>query len=138
MKKLIQHLPEIKSNNPNKKKRAKNLLTNIKLLLFISREKLNQFFELISDEFEDSFPKFIKYYRSNFFTKYPLKYLDWNYDIKNTLDPVDINHYFFTNNICESTNLTLNHNYKGVCKTLLSFEGAINPFSKYYLSCYII
>ena len=105
MKKLIQHLPEIKSNNPNKKKRARNLLTNIKLLLFISREKVNQFLELISDKFEDSFPKFIKYYRSNFFTKYPLKYLDWNYDIKNILDPVDINHYFFTNNIGESTNL---------------------------------
>ena len=94
MKKLIQHLPEIKNSNPNIKKKAKYLLTNIKLLLFISREKVNKFFDLISDEFKDSFPKFIKYYRRNFFDEYLLKYLDWNYDIKNTLDPVDINQTF--------------------------------------------
>ena len=51
---------------------------------------------------------------------------------KNILDPVDINHYFFTNNICESSNRTLNHNYKGVCKTLFSFEGAIKKLILLY------
>ena len=126
IKKLIQHLPEIKSKNPETKKKAKNLLTNIKILLFISREKVKKFFDLIRNNYKATFPKFIKYFHMNFFKKYPLKYLDWNYDIKNTLDAVDINHYFFTNNICESTNRTLNNNYKGVCKTLLSFESAIN------------
>ena len=82
-------------------------------------------FDLISDEFKDCFPKFKKYYLRNFFTKYPLTNLDWNNDLKNTLDQLDINNYFFTNNICESTYRTLNHNYKDACKTLISFEGAI-------------
>ena len=45
--------------------------------------------------------------------------------ITNNLNPIEINLYFFTNNICESTNRTLNMNYKGACKSLLGFENAI-------------
>ena len=36
-----------------------------------------------------------------------MKKMEWNYDVeRNNL--IDINHYFFTNNIFESTNRTLN------------------------------
>ena len=34
--------------------------------------------------------------------------MDWNYDIHNNLTPVNIDHYFFTNNVSANINRTLN------------------------------
>ena len=61
-----------------------------------------------------------------------MKYFDWNYDIKNDLNPLDINHYFFTSDICQSTNRNLNMYYNGACKTILSLECAIKKLITLY------
>ena len=100
-------------------------------MLFLKRNEVHNYFNKIKDKFQNDFPKFIKYFEYNFFKKYPMKELDWNYDVeRNNL--IDLNHYFFTNNICESTNRTLNMNYKGACKSILSFENAILSLIKLY------
>ena len=97
----------------------------MKILLFIESSKITLFWDLITNKFNFLFPKFIKYFKVIFIEKYPLKTFIWNYDIKNDSNSEDINNYFFTNNICESSNRTLNMNYKGSCKTLMAFENAI-------------
>ena len=56
------------------------------------------------------FPKFIKYIKANYFEKFPFKNFIWNYDIKSDFNSDEFNNYFFTNNICESSNRTLNMN----------------------------
>ena len=131
MKKFVQHLPELRSKNKILKNKAKDLLINIKLLVFIKKSDAKYFFDKIYDKYNRTFPKFTKYFKNNFFNKYPLKDLDWNYDVNNE-NIIDINHYFFTNNICESTNRTLNMNYKGACKSILSFEIAVKNLIKLY------
>ena len=44
LKKFIQHLPQIRSNNLNEKNNAKNLLSNMKILLF--KKEIKKYFEL--------------------------------------------------------------------------------------------
>ena len=125
LKRLVQHLPQLRDKNKDIKAKAKTLFANMKILLFIKRENVHSFFKLIENKYKKIFPKIINYFIDNYFKKYPLNKLDWNYDISNNLNPIDINHYFFTNNICESTNRTLNMNYQGVHKSLYAFENAI-------------
>ena len=118
IKRIIQHLPEIRNKNKIKKEHAKNLLNNIKILIFIKKSNIMEYYKLMENKYKTEFPAFFKYFKKNHFQKYPLKELDWNYDINDDLNPIDIKQYFFSNNICESTNPTLNMNYKGSCKTL--------------------
>jgi len=125
IKRLVQHLPQLKNKNQKLKDNAQNLLDNINILMFIKRENIYAQFNLIKHQYQSNFPKFIKYFKRNYFEKYPLYHLDLDYDISNNLNPIVINHYFFTNNICDTTNKALNMNYKGACKTLLALENAI-------------
>ena len=99
----------------------------MKILLFIERSKITLFWDLIKNKYNNIFPKFVKYFKANYFEKFPFKNFIWNYDIKSDFNSEDFNNYFFTNNICESSNRTINMNYKGSCKTLLSFE-CVKPF----------
>ena len=132
IKKFIQHLPEIRKKDKEIKKKAKNLLNNMKILLFLKRENVLKFYQMISDKYISLFPKFFKYFNNYYLKKYPFKYMDWNYDIHNNLYPINIDHYFFTNNVCESINRTLNKYYKGACKSLLAFENAILKLIQLY------
>ena len=47
MKRLVQHLPELSSKIKEIKFKAKNLLCNIRLLIFIKRECVYSFFDKI-------------------------------------------------------------------------------------------
>ena len=103
-----------------------------KILLFLNKSKLKYFFELIKAKYETDFPAFIKYFYINYFKKYPLNDLCWNYDLNFIFESNSIDDFFLTNNICESTNRLLNMNYYGVCKSLQNFEEAIKSLIKLY------
>ena len=125
VKRIIKHLPQLKNKNESIKNKAKDLFSNVKLLLFLNVNKLKEFFQLIINKYEKDFPKFIKYFYTNFFKRYPLNDLCWNYDLNFIFEENSIDDFFLTNNICESTNRLLNMNYKGVCKSVKNFEDAI-------------
>lgn len=80
-KKINKILPQIRSKNRNKKKLAKNLLTNMKILLFMNKNKIKSFFGLIQKKYEKEFSSFIKYFYTNYFNKYPINEINWNYDL---------------------------------------------------------
>ena len=102
-----------------------NLLANIKILLYLNKNKVKDFFQMIQTYYEKEFPTFIKYFYYNFFKKYPLNDLCWVYDLNFIFENNNLDNFFLTNNICESTNRMLNMNYKGVCKSTKNFEDAI-------------
>ena len=132
IKRIIKHIPEIKCKDKIKKKKALNLLANIKILLYLNKNKIKDFFNIIKNYYEKEFPSFIKYFYYNFFKKYPLNDLCWVYDLNFIFENNNLDNFFLTNNICESTNRLLNMNYKGVCKSTKNFEDAINSLIDIY------
>ena len=106
------------------KRNSKNLLFNIKLLLFIDNEKVDDFFQMIKNKYYNSNENFFKYFENNYMNNHILKNREWNYFnfIKNESD---INKYFFTNNVCESLNRTLNSFYKYSKKNFYNFQLSI-------------
>jgi hypothetical protein len=76
---------------------------------------------------------FFKYYQKQYIRN---KYFDiskWNYNtlIENKLDNQIL---FYTNNIVESYNRTLNKKYIGYCKTIFNFKNAIKDVIYLYNS----
>ena len=125
VKRIMKHIPQLKNKNENINSKAKDLFSNVKILLFLNKNKVKEFFQLIINKYEKDFPKFIKYFYTNFFKRYPLNDLCWNYDLNYIFEDNSLDDFFLTNNICESTNRLLNMNYKGVCKSVKNFEDAI-------------
>ena len=78
------------------------------------------------------FPKFIKYFYKNFFISFPLNKMIWLYDQYNFLLYEDVNLLFFTNNIVESCNRTLNNHYIGNIKSFQNFKNSINDLVEIY------
>ena len=81
MKRIIKHLPQINNKKETIQKKAKDLFSNIKILLFLNKNNVKEYFQLIIKKYEPDFPKFIKYFYTNFFKRYPLNDLCWNYDL---------------------------------------------------------
>ena len=126
IKRIILHLKELKSKNKELKRKAKNLLSNIKLLLFVNKDDIEDFFIEIKKVYFSTFKKFIKYFYKNFFIRYPFNNKQWNYNVAINNNIFDIDYLFLTNNIVESTNRTLNINYIGSCKSFNNFEYSIH------------
>ena len=61
IKRCVLHLPELKSKNKYLKNKAQDMLSNIKMLLFIDINSVDSFFEKIKHKYNSSVPKFIKY-----------------------------------------------------------------------------
>ena len=93
IRRLVIHLPQIRSKNKESKELAKNLLADMKILLFLPQRDIYQFFDLIKNRYYEIFPKFIKYFYKNFFMEFPLNRLYWNYYYTN-LSYDDNGHYF--------------------------------------------
>ena len=110
IRRLVIHLPEIRSKNIEKKEQAKNLLSNKKSLLFIPQTDIINYFELIREKYYSIFPKFNKYFYKNFFIAFPMNKLLWNYYYLNSIYN-DNQLLFLTNNVVESCNRTLNSFY---------------------------
>ena len=113
------------------KRNSKNLLFNIKLLLFIDNEKVDDFFQMIKNKYYNSNENFFKYFENNYMNNHILKNREWNYFnfIKNESD---INKYFFTNNVCESLNRTLNSFYKYSKKNFYNFQLSFQKLIEHY------
>ena len=123
---ISKKIPNLKSKNKSEKTFALDLLSNIKLLCFMPNNKIKNFYQLIKQKYLNSFKEFFKYFdkyyiNSNFFT------IDiWNYNkvILNHINDRD-SIIFFTNNICESFNRSINKKYIGYCKTMFIFKRCI-------------
>ena len=120
----IKKLPEIRSKNKTIKEYAKDCLANIRLLCFVDHEKINNFYKDIKDKYRTKFPKYFKYFDANYMNENSRFKKIWNYNdaFSNNMD----NHIlFYTNNICESMNRTINMKFIGGCKTFFNFKNCI-------------
>ena len=131
IRRLVIHLPQIRSKNKEIKESAKNLLANMKILLFLPHTDIQKFFDLIKLKYYDSFPKFIKYFYKYFFKEFPLNKLYWNYYYANLASEGN-DTLFFTNNVVESSNRTINKLFIGAIKNVSLFEYTINQFINLY------
>ena len=50
IKKFIQHFPEIRKKDIENKNKIKNVLNNMKILLFIKREDVLEYYQMINDK----------------------------------------------------------------------------------------
>ena len=98
--------------------------SNIKLLSFISYAKIDFFYKLIKNKYNKSYFNFFIYFEKYYLSFKKFSKEIWNYNniIFNNLNN---NIIFFTNNICESFNRTLNKKYIGYCKTMYNFKKSI-------------
>ena len=91
----------------------------------MNKNKIKSFFGLIQKKYEKEFSSFIKYFYTNYFKKYPFNELNWNYDLNFIFENNNVEEFFLTNNICESSNRLLNMNYKGAVKSIKNFQEAV-------------
>ena len=131
IRRLIIHLKDLKSNNKVIKRNAKNLLFNMKLLLFIEDDKIDEFIELIKDKYYSAYKKFIDYFEKTYMINKPFKDRQWNY-YNYISNEDDTRNYFFTNNVCESLNRTINSFFKYSRKTFYNFELCIKKIIEFY------
>ena len=71
------------------------LLNNKKILIFIKKSNIREYYKLIENEYKTEIPAFFKYFKKNYFEKYSLKELDWNYDNNDDINHICIKQFFF-------------------------------------------
>ena len=125
---MVIHLPQLRSKNKENKELAKNLLSNMKIL----HSDIKVFFDLIRKIYYEIFPKSIKNFYKNFVIGFPLNKLYWNYYYYANFSFDDNDTLFFTNNVVESSNRTLNKLFIGSIKTVSLFEYIINQIINLY------
>lgn len=107
------------------------MLSNFKLLCFVSLNKIEELLNMIKEKYNNTFPNFINYFEKYYLKKKLFNNKCWNYN-KLINNDIDIEKKFFTNNFVESCNRTLNMHYVGGTKTFLHFEKAINDIIEIY------
>ena len=111
-------------NKKNYQNLYDDLLCNMRLISFININQIHNFFLKVKDKYKLNFTKFFDYFEKNYLKKKQFNNMEWNCNYI-------INHYnnniiiFFTNNIVESTNRTINVHYGGNVKSFLSFKNFI-------------
>ena len=131
IRRLIIHLKNLRSKNKVLQRAAKNILFNMKILLFIDNSEIDSFFSLIKNKYYNSNKKFFHYFEKNYMKNKPYNDRNWNY-YNYLKDNMDSNSYFFTNNACESINRTINSFYKYSQKTFMNFELCIKRIIDLY------
>lgn len=71
IRRFIIHIKNLRSRNKVLKRNAKNLLFNMKILLFINSEKIDKFFELIKKKYYEGFKRFIDYFEKTYMNNNP-------------------------------------------------------------------
>ena len=124
MQNVIRHFKEIKRKNKTIKDLAKDCLANIRMLAFIPYNKINSFYNELKNKYRVKFPALFKYIDKNYINENSIYSNIWNYN--QNID-ININNdiMFYTNNICESINRTLNSKFVGGCKTFYNFKNSI-------------
>ena len=129
IRRLIIHLKNIKSKNKLIRRNARNLLFNMKILIFIDNEKIEEFFELIKSQYYKNYKKFLDYFEKQYLKTGLFSDKNWNYS-SFLKGEEDIQLYFFTNNVAETLNRTINNFYKNSRKTFYNFQNCINKIIK--------
>ena len=125
IRRLIIHLKNIKAKNKLIRRNARNLLFNMKILIFIDNEKIEQFFELIKRQYYKNNKKFLDYFEKQYLKTGLFKDKNWNYS-SFLKGEEDTQLYFYTNNVAETLNRTINNFYKNSRKTFYNFQNCIN------------
>ena len=94
-------------------------------------EDFDKFFNKIKKEYQIIFSTFIKFFEKNYIISYQYGDLSFNY---NSLVKEDISEgiKFYTNNICESFNKTLNTKYIWGSKTIYHFKNELTELLDLY------
>ena len=71
IQRCVKYLPQIRSKNSSIKTKANDLLINIKILLFIDSNNIENYFDMIINKYINDFKKFIKYIYINYFKRFP-------------------------------------------------------------------
>ena len=131
IRRLIIHIKNLKSNNKILKRASKDLLFNMKILLFIDPDEIDGFFKKIKNKYHNGNAKFFTYFEKTYLNNNPFKDRQWNYNnfISNEEDS---RKYFFTNNVSESLNRTLNSFYNISKKNFNNFQQCIKKIILLY------
>ena len=62
LKLIIQYLPQKRSSDKIKKRKAHILLYNTKIMLFIKKDEVTYYFNLILEKYYNDFPKILKFF----------------------------------------------------------------------------
>ena len=81
IRRLIIHIKYLRSKNRVLKRAAKNLLFNMKILLFIDSEEIEDFYGKIKNKYRSSFKKFFNYFDKVYMKSKPFNDKQWNYCI---------------------------------------------------------
>ena len=73
VRRISIHIKNLKSKKNVIKRKAKNLLLNMKILFFIDDDKIDSFFSLIKKNFYNSNKNFFKYFENNYMKNKLLK-----------------------------------------------------------------
>ena len=93
---------------------------NIKILCFINLSQFNAFFKKIKSKYNSLYGDFINYIEKNYIISKQFGSLSFNYNSLVSKD-IDEGFKFYTNNITEAFNRTLNSKYVGGEKTFYHF-----------------
>ena len=90
------------------------------------------FYKLIKEKYNSNNKNFFSYFEKYYLKNNKFKKEMWNYS-KVILNNINNNNLiFYTNNICESFNRTLNKKYIGYCKTMYNFQMCIYDIINFY------
>ena len=111
LKNIKSTIPNLNSKNNKEKMISKNLIVNIKLMLFIPEDKIGKFYTSIKNTFNDKcYDSFYKYLNKFLFRKINGKQYLWNFHKLINDKKINDNNYFVTNNFIERAYKTLNEN----------------------------
>ena len=103
----------------------------MKILIFIDNEKIEHFFELIKRQYYKNNKKFLDYFEKQYFKTGLFKDNNWNFS-SFLKGEEDTQLYFYTNNVAETLNRTINNFYKNSRKTFYNFQNCINKIIELY------
>ena len=90
-------------------------------LLCLKRNYLKEFFNKIKTKFKKDFSNLLTKFENTYFNSKPFDDLSWNYNSA-LINNLDNSIMFYTKNICESYNRTLNLRFVVAYKSILNFE----------------
>ena len=72
MQNKVKRLPDLKFKTKEKIEKAKNLISNIKLLSFIPYDKIDSYYKLIKNKYNKSYPDFFIYFEKYYLSSQKL------------------------------------------------------------------
>ena len=100
-------------------------------MAFIPLNNLDSFYKLIKAKYKSDNKNFFEYFDKYYMGSFKFKKEMWNYN-QTILSNINNNIIFYTNNICESFNRTLNKKYIGYCKTMFNFKMCLYDILQIY------